>query len=86
MADQNTVEPLLRGAARERGADLRLDTEVTDVSIDGGGVTAVLAGDAGAGPRTVVRAVYLIAADGHASPLRSLAASAGPGPASPSTG
>lgn len=80
LADQNTVEPLLRDAARQRGADLRLDTEVTDVSIDDGGVTAVLAGGAGTGPRTVVRAGYLIAADGHASPLRSLAGISRTGP------
>jgi 2-polyprenyl-6-methoxyphenol hydroxylase-like FAD-dependent oxidoreductase len=73
LADQNTVEPLLRAAARERGADLRLDTEVRDVRIDDGGVTAVLAGN---GPPAVVRASYLTAADGHASPLRGLA---GPG-------
>jgi 2-polyprenyl-6-methoxyphenol hydroxylase-like FAD-dependent oxidoreductase len=78
LADQNTVEPLLRAAARERGADLRLDTEVRDVSIDAGGVTAVLAGN---GPPAAVRADYLIAADGHASPLRRLAGigRAGPG-------
>jgi 2-polyprenyl-6-methoxyphenol hydroxylase-like FAD-dependent oxidoreductase len=78
LADQNTVEPLLRAAARERGADLRLDTEVRDVRIDDGGVTAVLAGN---GPPAVVRASYLTAADGHASPLRGLAGigRAGPG-------
>ncbi len=66
MADQNTVEPLLRSAAQDRGADLRLNTEVVDVSIDADGVTAVLA-DGGSGQRSVVRADYLIAADGHAS-------------------
>ncbi len=72
MADQNTVEPLLRAAAGERGADLRLDTEVTDVSIEPDGVSAVLA-DTATGRRSAVRADYLIAADGHASPLRGLA-------------
>ena len=80
MADQNTVEPLLRAAARERGADLRLDTEVTDVAIGADGITAVLAGSAGTSSRTVVRADYLIAADGHASPLRSLAGIGRTGP------
>ena len=72
MADQNTVEPLLRAAAGERGADLRLDTEVTDVSIEPDGVSAVLA-DTATGRGSAVRADYLIAADGHASPLRGLA-------------
>jgi putative polyketide hydroxylase len=79
MADQNTVEPLLRGAARDRGADLRSDTEVTDVGIEPDGVTAVLTGTA-TGHRSVLRADYLIAADGHASPLRSLAGISRTGP------
>lgn len=63
MADQRTVEPILIDAARAKGADIRFGTRCLSVETDVGGVTAVTEERDG-GRRSVIRAGYLIAADG----------------------
>ena len=60
---QVLLEPVLAGIARERGGDLRFGVELTDFTPDDDGVSAVC--DSG-----VVRADYLIAADGGGSSIR----------------
>jgi 2-polyprenyl-6-methoxyphenol hydroxylase-like FAD-dependent oxidoreductase len=62
-ASQEAAEPILLERARELGADVRFATELREFSQDDDGVTAVL--DTG-----TVRADYLVAADGHRSPIR----------------
>ncbi|GLY85478.1 hypothetical protein Airi02_034070 [Actinoallomurus iriomotensis] len=69
MADQNTVEPILIDAAREAGAEHLFNTELLDLATDGDGVTATIE-DRATGRRQVVRATYLVAADGNRSPIR----------------
>ncbi|MGW4846682.1 FAD-dependent monooxygenase [Nocardia brasiliensis] len=65
---QAELEPLLAELARTRGGDLRFGVELVDVAADADGVTATLrARDA---DTTIVRADYLIAADGGGSPIR----------------
>jgi putative polyketide hydroxylase len=66
-ASQERVEPILLDRARELGAEVRFSTELVSFTQDADGVTAELR-DA-AGTRTV-RADYLVAADGHRSPVR----------------
>lgn len=61
---QDTLEPLLRQAALDAGADVRFGTRLTGVCQDDEGVTGTLA-DAG-----TIRARYLIAADGAHSGIR----------------
>lgn len=63
MADQRTVEPILIDAARAKGADIRFGTRCLSVEPDAAGVTAVTEERDGGG-RSVIRADYLIAADG----------------------
>lgn len=65
---QDGLEPLLRDKATELGADLRLGTELVSFEQDDDGVRAVMRDRDGA--ETVVRADYLVAADGHRSPVR----------------
>ncbi|MVU80102.1 monooxygenase [Nocardia sp. ET3-3] len=65
---QDQLEPVLAKAARERGGDLRFGTELVEFEQDAEGVTAVLRD--GAGERSMLRADYLIAADGAGSPIR----------------
>ncbi|WP_051179594.1 FAD-dependent monooxygenase [Nocardia concava] len=65
---QVQLEPVLAEAARECGGDLRFGTELVEFAQDADGVTAVLR-DA-SGERSVLRADYLIAADGAGSPIR----------------
>ncbi|MFH8571839.1 FAD-dependent monooxygenase [Streptomyces sp. NPDC017993] len=69
LIEQSTVEPLVRARAVELGAEVRFHTEVGEVRQDADGVTATLT-DRGSGRRTTVRARYLVAADGHRSPIR----------------
>lgn len=69
MADQNTVEPLLIDAARTRGADLRFNTQMLSFDADAEGVSALIE-DRASGQRRAIHADYLIAADGHRSPIR----------------
>ncbi len=71
---QDRLEPLLRARAVELGADLRLGTELVGFEQDETGVTAHLrerdGHDGHDGRDYAVRADYLIAADGNASPIR----------------
>ncbi|GGS66593.1 FAD-dependent oxidoreductase [Planobispora rosea] len=70
-APQAQVERALRAAAEELGADLRFSTELVSLEQDADGVTALLR-DLATGVETRVRADYLVAADGHRSPVREL--------------
>jgi len=78
MADQSSVEPVLIAAARARGADIRFDTRLVSFAPDAAGVSAVI--EEGARGRRTVRSDYLIAADGHRSPIREQLGIARPGP------
>jgi len=69
MASQNDVEPILMTKAKELGAKIRFNTEAVDIEQDDNGVTARLL-DRETQHITTVRADYLIAADGHRSPIR----------------
>jgi 2-polyprenyl-6-methoxyphenol hydroxylase-like FAD-dependent oxidoreductase len=63
------LEPLLRRAAQERGAEHAYATELVSFEQDDDGLTTVLRSrDAGA--EQTVRADYLVAADGAHSPVR----------------
>ena len=67
--DQDKLEVLLRARAVELGADVRFSTEFLSFEQDDVGVTALLA-DRRTGAERTVRADYLVAADGWASPIR----------------
>nr|BFE81753.1 hypothetical protein GCM10020093_043540 [Planobispora longispora] len=68
-APQSQVERALRAAAEDLGAELRFSTELLSLEQDDSGVTALLR-DCATGAETRVRADYLVAADGHRSPVR----------------
>ncbi|WP_257458854.1 FAD-dependent oxidoreductase [Archangium lipolyticum] len=65
---QDRLEPILREKAIALGADIRLSTELIRFEQDADGVVASLR--ARDGREYAMRAAYLIAADGHASPIR----------------
>jgi len=65
---QDKLEPILRDKAIELGADVRLNTELLSLEEDGTGVLASLRHRDGR--EYALRASYVIAADGHASPVR----------------
>jgi 2-polyprenyl-6-methoxyphenol hydroxylase-like FAD-dependent oxidoreductase len=65
---QDQLEPILRAHALERGADIRLSTTLLAFEQDAEGVTASLRPRDGSD--YTLRADYMIAADGHASPVR----------------
>lgn len=69
---QDHLEPLLRAKATELGADLRLGTELVRFTQDDDGVSAVLRerNREQNGKEYTLRAQYMIAADGHESPIR----------------
>jgi 2-polyprenyl-6-methoxyphenol hydroxylase-like FAD-dependent oxidoreductase len=67
---QDLVEPVLLGAARERGVDARFGTECLGVEQDEGKVIATLK-NRESGQTYTVTADYCIAADGANSPIRS---------------
>ncbi|MFI7639971.1 FAD-dependent monooxygenase [Nonomuraea sp. NPDC049400] len=67
-APQAEIERLLRFKAEELGADLRFSTELVSLEQDDDGVTAVIRDESG---DHLVRADYVVAADGYRSPLRS---------------
>ncbi|MGH8199257.1 MAG: FAD-dependent monooxygenase [Steroidobacteraceae bacterium] len=69
MAGQNRVEPILRRHAESLGAELRYATELVSVEQDAQGVTARIR-DLTSSEEQLVRAQYLIAADGHRSRVR----------------
>ncbi len=66
---QDELEPVLRASALGRGCDLRFNTELVALEIDESGVTAATL-DREREAESVVRADYLIAADGARSPVR----------------
>ncbi|WP_232235965.1 FAD-dependent monooxygenase [Nocardia sp. BMG51109] len=68
LCAQDLLEPTLRRLAERRGCDLRFDTECVEFTEDTTGIEAVLR--AGDGTVERLRADYLIAADGAASPIR----------------
>jgi 2-polyprenyl-6-methoxyphenol hydroxylase-like FAD-dependent oxidoreductase len=65
---QDHLEPILREKAIALGADLRASTTLTSFKQDTDGVTASLRAHDGSEYR--LRADYMIAADGHSSPIR----------------
>ena len=65
---QDRLEPILRDKAIELGADVRLDTQLVSCEQDANGVVAWLRHRDGR--EYSLRADYLVAADGHASPIR----------------
>lgn len=65
---QDKLEPLLRERAAELGADVRMSTELLSFAPDAAEVRAVVRGPDGQEYEIV--ADYLIAADGHRSPIR----------------
>jgi putative polyketide hydroxylase len=67
--DQDRLEILLRARAEELGAEIRFATELTGFTQDETGVTATVA-DRHDGMERTIRADYLVAADGVASPVR----------------
>ena len=69
MAGQNRVEPILRRHAESLGAELLYSTELVSVEQDVQGVTACIR-ELRSGEEQLVRAQYLIAADGHRSRVR----------------
>jgi putative polyketide hydroxylase len=77
--DQDKVEVVLRAHAAALGADLRFSTELRSFAQDPDGVTATLE-DRRTGERFTVRARYLVAADGAASPTRQRLGVASDGP------
>ncbi|NRQ40871.1 FAD-binding protein, partial [Nonomuraea sp. NN258] len=66
-APQAEVERVLRAKAAEFGADLRFSTELISLDQDAEGVTAIIRTD---GEDSMIRADYVIAADGYRGPLR----------------
>ncbi|GAA4482640.1 FAD-dependent oxidoreductase [Actinoallomurus oryzae] len=67
--DQDRLEILLRARAEELGADIRFSTELSDLSQDADGVTAVIT-DLRDGTAETIRAGHLVAADGAAGGIR----------------
>jgi putative polyketide hydroxylase len=68
-ASQERAEPVLLERAVELGAQVRFATELESFTQDDSGVVAVVR-DRRSGERSLVRADYLIGADGHRSPVR----------------
>jgi 2-polyprenyl-6-methoxyphenol hydroxylase-like FAD-dependent oxidoreductase len=64
---QDRLEPMLRSKAAELGADVRMTTELLSFEQDDHGVTATLRAQ---GVEYQISSAYLIAADGHRSPVR----------------
>jgi 2-polyprenyl-6-methoxyphenol hydroxylase-like FAD-dependent oxidoreductase len=69
LCAQDALEPVLREHAERAGGELRFDVELRDFAQDGDGVTATLVARR-SGATSVVRARYVIAADGAQSRIR----------------
>src|SRR5262249_7668982 len=67
---QDAIEPIIRRRAVELGADIRNRTELASFEQDADGVTATIR-DLESGRESTVRALYMVAADGNRSPVRS---------------
>jgi 2-polyprenyl-6-methoxyphenol hydroxylase-like FAD-dependent oxidoreductase len=70
ICSQELLEPVLHERAQALGADLRFSTTLTGFTQDAAGVTAELIGTTGGDPM-IVRAEWLVAADGSRSRVRS---------------
>ena len=68
ICPQNVLEPILLDAARQRGSEIRFNTELLSFEQDDEGVTATLI-ERETGTRRTVHADYLVAADGVHSPI-----------------
>ncbi len=66
---QDELEPVLLQAARERGVQTSFFSEVTDLQLDEAGVTANVI-DRANGQSRVIRAAYVLAADGAKGAMR----------------
>jgi putative polyketide hydroxylase len=66
---QSRLEPLLLAEARQRGGDVRYNTELVSFTQDGQGVTATIR-DHATGTSSVIHADYLAACDGAHSHVR----------------
>jgi 2-polyprenyl-6-methoxyphenol hydroxylase-like FAD-dependent oxidoreductase len=66
---QQSLEPLIRARAEELGAVMHYATELTGFEQDAEGVTGFIR-NVLTGETETVRAKYMIAADGHRSPIR----------------
>lgn len=66
---QSRLEPLLLSEAKQRGCDVRYDTELISFTHDSQGVSAIIK-DRATGTSSAVQANYLIAADGAHSHIR----------------
>lgn len=66
---QDELEPILVGAARANGADLRFSTELISLEQDSDSVIAKVM-ERATGRQYSIRADYLIATDGASSPIR----------------
>jgi putative polyketide hydroxylase len=69
MCAQNQLEPLLVTEAHKLGCTLRFNTELVSCEQDDSGVTAHIRENS-SGVQRIIRAGYLIAADGARSPIR----------------
>jgi 2-polyprenyl-6-methoxyphenol hydroxylase-like FAD-dependent oxidoreductase len=69
ICSQEVLEPILVDQARARGAEVRFSHEVAGFAADDGGVTVRVL-NTHSGDETVVRAAYLVAADGSRSRTR----------------
>ncbi len=69
MASQERAEPILAARARELGADLRFGTVVEEIRPDTRGVLAVLR-DRASGHRQLLRARFVVGADGGRGSVR----------------
>jgi 2-polyprenyl-6-methoxyphenol hydroxylase-like FAD-dependent oxidoreductase len=66
---QSRLEPLLLGEAKNRGCDLRYNTELVSFTQDSEGVSAIIK-DRATGASSAVQASYLLGADGAHSHIR----------------
>jgi len=69
-ASQERMEPILADRARELGADLRFNTELVSFEQHDNGITTKLR-DLATGEEQTLEVDYIVAADGHRSPIRS---------------
>lgn len=66
---QQMFEPILRKKVVEEGGDLRFSSELIDFQQDADGVTTLVR-NTETGEKTLVRSIYMVAADGNRSTVR----------------
>jgi putative polyketide hydroxylase len=69
ISPQDHLEPVLVEHLRSLGGEVRFSTELAGFVQDGEGVTATVR-DRASGEETLIRAAYLVGADGHGSTVR----------------